>query len=189
MDNKTDDMNPGLVPSGPDVRVKSELTDERLGHETPDTPQDLANRTDVKNERVGELNGAVELPSFGVDIVPQVSLGVHEVGLNNGAPKEDLGPAVRRVEESATHIAPQQTHIPSNIHPTTVGAMVSGTTTASETWRTRVLREERAQQVAVLYGLLKQRYDKNIDDKVKDQLVTLAQRVENAWFHKAESKV
>ena len=40
MDNKTDDTIAGLPPGNPHELVKSELTDERLGHETPEFKQD-----------------------------------------------------------------------------------------------------------------------------------------------------
>ena len=60
---------------------------------------------------------------------------------------------------------------------------------ATDTWRSQVSREERAHRIAVLYNLLKQKYPKTIYAKLNDQLVILARRVENAWFHKAEVKV
>lgn len=177
MDSKTDDMNGGLAPGASHVLVKSELTDERLGQEMPAIKQDPTTSMVVKQEEMLEEKSGVDVPSFGVDIQPAGPVETKVEVLNNcSVPQPD--PHMMNHARKHTEIAgfPIQ-------HSAGHG------TVDQTTWRAHVSREERAQQIAVLYNLLKQKYAKNLDAKLKDQFVTLAQRVESAWFHKAEGKV
>lgn len=179
MENKTSDINAGLASGDPHAPVKSELTDERLGHETPETKQDPTPCVIVKEEDAFEEKSGVELPPFGVDIpYPESNQETQGEVLNNAA-------AVQKVAV-ASGIVGVNPQMPSQYPPGIVPSNLEG---AGASWRAHVSRDERAQQIAVLYNLLKQKYAKNLDSKMKDQFVILAQRVENAWFHKAEGKV
>jgi len=177
MDNKTDDMNAGLAPQNSQVVVKSELTDERLGRETPETNHDPTTTGEIKKEEMWDEKGVVDLPSFGVDIQQPEPVDTKVESLNNSIAQQSV-PRMAYTGDKTTEVAG---------FPIQPSADAAEPATAS--WRTQVSREERAQRIAVLYGVLKQKYPKTLDAKLKDQLVTLARRVENAWFQKAEGKV
>lgn len=177
MDSKPDDMNGGLAPEASHILVKSELTDERLGQDIPETKQDPTTSVVVKQEKRLEEKSGVDVPSFGVDLQPAGPVET-KVEVLNYCSVPQPGPGMMTHAKKDTEMAgfPIQ-------HS-------SGQGTVDQTsWRAQVSREERAQQIAVLYNLLKQKYAKNLDAKLKDQFVILAQRVENAWFQKAEDKV
>lgn len=179
MDNKTDDMIANSALVNPHLLVKSELTDERLGQETLETIQDPTTSAVIKQEEdMFEEKSGVDLPSFGVDIQPSEPVNTKVEILNDCVAQQP----VPRMADPGKH-----TEIAG--FPIQHAAGYSAPETAAVTWRSQVSREERAHRIAVLYNLLKQKYPKNIDAKLKDQLVILARRVENAWFHKAEGKV
>ena len=60
--------------------------------------------------------------------------------------------------------------------------------TSGGNWREGLSAAERKEQVASLYGLLKTRYPREIDDSIKEKLVGIARRVEGAWYERATSK-
>lgn len=173
MDSKPDDMNGGLASGSSHVLVKSELTDERLGQEIPEMKQDPTTSVVVKQEQMLEEKSGVDVPSFGVDIQPSGPVETKVEVLNNSSVPQPDPRMMNHTEMAGFPIQHSAGH--GDVDQTS--------------WRAQVSREERAQQIAVLYNLLKQKYAKSLDAKLKDQFVILAQRVENAWFHKAEDKV
>ena len=187
------------------------VKEEQLTASVPHVQSQTVVQVKVENPEGGveakvDIEGAgksilADIPSFGVDIVP--SMDVHRHGV-----EEKKLPAVEGAEgtaamSSSSHDAILAHHQSKSANLSNINVMSQGSQgriavpvagaqvvmpPGPSNWRSTVSNQERTHMVGMLYSVLKSRYKKELDDRMKRSLVALSRRVEDAWFSKAESK-
>lgn len=118
----------------------------------------------------------MEMPSFGAEVAPanEPVTGVLQPGL------QDASMLRQHANHAVQAFDSQRQAVLTRIRTSPASAIGN--------WREGVTDLERKEQVAALYGLLKTRYSKELDNQVKERLVGIARRVESAWYERATSK-
>ena len=153
--------------------IAAEATEKQ---QTDEAPTVNVNATTNPLRDGGE--SMMELPSFGAEMPSAVPAAA-------SVPMD----AVKAAQAFDAQMQPGLPRIVTSM--ARAGGVSGGVTTTGVTvpnWRELLSKDERRRQVAALYGLLKTRSTMELNSQVKERLVTIASRVESAWFERASSK-